>query len=96
MLKEQTSKPVKLVMAGGYDNRVAENREHFHELTTMTTELGLNANDEVTFLKSPSDAEKLRLLKTSHALLYTPSGMTHFKASKKLIQSRRCNACVPL
>ena len=60
-------------MAGGYDHRVVENVEHHDELTSLAGELNLSSGD-VTFLKSPSDGEKLRLLKTSNALLYTPSG----------------------
>ena len=76
-------------MAGGYDNRVAENREHFDELTTLTTELGLNPDDEVTFLKSPSDAEKLRLLKTSNALLYTPSGNCRYRSTGHQLKGNR-------
>lgn len=63
------------MMAGGYDNRVAENRDHHDELVSLANQLKLDFKSaDVTFLKSPSDAEKLRLLKTSNALLYTPSG----------------------
>ena len=60
-------------MAGGFDHRVVENVEHHDELKSLADELKLT-DDDVVFLKSPSDAEKLRLLRTSHALLYTPSG----------------------
>lgn len=80
VLKNQISnhenRSVRLIMAGGYDSRVTENLEHFSELTNLADDLGLSV-DDVTFLKSPSDVEKLRLLKTSFALLYTPSG-EHF------------------
>ena len=41
---------VHLVMAGGYDPRVAENVEHFVELSAVVAELGLG--DHVTFLRS--------------------------------------------
>jgi alpha-1,3/alpha-1,6-mannosyltransferase len=75
-LKSKDLPQLKLVMAGGYDSRVVENVEHFAELETLAQELGLDG-DEVAFRKSPSDAEKLTLLRTSHALLYTPSG-EHF------------------
>ena len=30
-----------LIMAGGYDNRLAENREHYEELVSMIAESGL-------------------------------------------------------
>lgn len=69
-----SSKKVRLVMAGGYDSRVLENAEHHDELTSLAKKLKLNSYD-VTFLKSPSDIEKLRLLKLSNALIYTPSGI---------------------
>lgn len=76
-LKTKVDQPIQLIMAGGYDNRVSENREHFEELTSLAYVLGLDSDYEILFLKSPSDSEKLRLLKTSNALLYTPSG-EHF------------------
>jgi alpha-1,3/alpha-1,6-mannosyltransferase len=39
-----------LVMAGGYDPRVAENVEHFQELSELVRSLGLEQH--VTFLRS--------------------------------------------
>lgn len=65
----------RLVIAGGYDSRVKENEEHFDELQTFARELGLA--ERVTFLKSPSDSEKVWLLKNSSILLYTPAN-EHF------------------
>ncbi|KAM6967661.1 alpha-1,3/1,6-mannosyltransferase ALG2 [Aplochiton taeniatus] len=62
---------VHLVVAGGYDDRVAENVEHYHELKELAAQLGLQ--DCVTFLRSPSDALKVVLLRGSAAVLYTPS-----------------------
>ena len=50
----------RLVMAGGYDSRVAENLEHRTELGRLVDELGVA--DRVTFLESPSDEEKIWLL----------------------------------
>lgn len=32
----------RLVLAGGYDERLAENREYFCELQSLVTELGLD------------------------------------------------------
>ena len=64
-----------LVLAGGFDPRNSENREHFVELEQLVQELGLG--HRVTLLKSPSDSEKVWLLKHSACLLYTPAG-EHF------------------
>lgn len=62
---------VHLVVAGGYDDRVAENVQHYDELKGLAAQLGLQ--DCVTFLRSPSDALKVALLRGSAAVLYTPS-----------------------
>jgi alpha-1,3/alpha-1,6-mannosyltransferase len=61
---------VHLVMAGGYDTRVKENVEHYVELVSHANTLGLT--EKVTFMKSPSDIEKLSLLSHCHCLIYTP------------------------
>jgi alpha-1,3/alpha-1,6-mannosyltransferase len=64
-----------LTVAGGYDTRVAENVEHLEELMELALELGIY--QQMTFLRSPSDAEKLSQLCLSSLLVYTPSG-EHF------------------
>lgn len=61
---------IHLVIAGGYDTRVKENVEHYVELVSHANVLGLTEN--VTFMKSPSDMEKLSLLSQCHCLIYTP------------------------
>lgn len=61
---------IHLVMAGGYDTRVNENVEHYDELVNHANTLGLT--EKVTFMKSPSDVEKISLLKCCHCLIYTP------------------------
>ena len=66
---------LKLIIAGGYDNRVEENVEHFKELVELAEVLGISS--KIEFKKSPSDIEKVALLKTSDCLIYTPSG-EHF------------------
>lgn len=66
---------VHLVVAGGYDERVVENKEHYLELKELTESLKVSEN--VTFVRSFSDQQKLGLLHTCSALLYTPSG-EHF------------------
>ncbi|KAJ3597827.1 hypothetical protein NHX12_001344 [Muraenolepis orangiensis] len=62
---------VHLVVAGGYDERVAENVRHHTELKELADRLGLEGR--VTFLRSPSDGLKVALLRGSAAVLYTPS-----------------------
>lgn len=67
--KEEFSKTF-LIMAGGYDKRVEENVEHHLELVCLASELGITKN--VIFLRSPSDSDKVSLLKHCHLLIYTP------------------------
>lgn len=74
-LSPQESRGLHLVMAGGYDERVVENREHYLELRALAKEMGV-AN-QVTFLRSLSQEEKLALLAGCLALLYTPAN-EHF------------------
>uniref|UniRef100_A0A1A8IJX8 Alpha-1,3/1,6-mannosyltransferase ALG2 n=2 Tax=Nothobranchius TaxID=28779 RepID=A0A1A8IJX8_NOTKU len=62
---------VHLVVAGGYDERVTENVQHYIELKELAEQLHLE--DCVTFLRSPSDSLKVALLRVSTAVLYTPS-----------------------
>ena len=61
---------VHLIMAGGYDDRVTENREHYLELRRLATSMDLD--EHVTFLRSFDDATKRTLLTHSTCLLYTP------------------------
>ncbi|KAM9783045.1 alpha-1,3/1,6-mannosyltransferase ALG2 [Neosynchiropus ocellatus] len=62
---------IHLVVAGGYDDRVPENVQHYTELKALAEQLQLE--DCVTFLRSPSDSMKVALLRESAAVLYTPS-----------------------
>lgn len=64
-----------LVIAGGYDDRVAENVEHYGELVDMAEKLNISAR--VCFLRSINDQLRWVLLKNAEALLYTPPG-EHF------------------
>lgn len=59
------------MVAGGYDDRVIENVQHFAELKELAVQL--HVEDCVTFLRSPSDSMKVALLRGSAAVLYTPS-----------------------
>lgn len=66
---------VHLVIAGGYDNRVAENKLYYNELVSLAKDLEID--NFVTFLKSPLDELKMSLLHQATCLLYTPSN-EHF------------------
>lgn len=66
---------IHLIIAGGYDERVDENRIHFEELNKDVEEL--NLNESVSFLKSPDDESKRMLFHSCTAVLYTPSN-EHF------------------
>lgn len=64
-----------LVVAGGWDPRVAENVEHEKELRALAKELKIT--DKVVFLKSISNDQRLLLLENTKVLLYTPEN-EHF------------------
>lgn len=68
-------KNVRLVLAGGHDPLNVENIEYFKELVDLVNDMELG--DRVTFLKSPSDALKISLLRRCSCLVYTPSN-EHF------------------
>jgi alpha-1,3/alpha-1,6-mannosyltransferase len=83
---------LRLIVAGGYDERVKENREHLLELERLCQKLDLSyktttnyAHDfsqyltdtKVLFLPSITQETKSTILKSSFCLLYTPSN-EHF------------------
>ncbi|KXJ86636.1 UDP-Glycosyltransferase/glycogen phosphorylase [Microdochium bolleyi] len=90
-LQESQRKGVRLVLAGGYDNRVVENVEYHKELVELTESLGLSSmtaktlptamqvpdNVEVLFLLSVPNLLKEMLLGSARLLIYTPSN-EHF------------------
>ncbi|KAF9917028.1 Alpha-1,3-mannosyltransferase-like protein [Lobosporangium transversale] len=91
-LSVSTQQSLRLVIAGGYDTRVTENVEHhlelvnlaekIHGLRTFTlssgqTDTQVPVETQVLFLQSITDAQKLYLLQTARALLYTPTN-EHF------------------
>ena len=71
----ETVQDIHLIIAGGYDERVIENKEYYKELVTLAAELGITKS--ITFLRSVSDEQKRTLLKYSNTLLYTPQN-EHF------------------
>ena len=56
---------------GGYDDRVQENKDYYLELRSLAEKYKLQ--DNVTFLQSFSDTQKVALLQLCNCLLYTPS-----------------------
>lgn len=70
-----SKKTFHLIVAGGYDERVTENVEHFAELQQLVDRLGLTSM--VTLLKSPNDQVKHLLLHSCTAVIYTPEN-EHF------------------
>jgi alpha-1,3/alpha-1,6-mannosyltransferase len=74
-LEESERERVHLILAGGYDERVTENKEYYNELKELVDQSAMN--DKVTFVRSFSDIEKIQLLTMCSVLLYTPSN-EHF------------------
>ena len=74
-LKPGERSQVHLVMVGGYDERVVENKEHYLELRHLAE--SLKVTNKVTFIRSCSDEQKAGLLECCRALIYTPSN-EHF------------------
>lgn len=70
-----SDKKIKLLIAGGYDPLNLENIEYFQELVNLAQDMRLA--DRIIFLKSPSDAVKISLLRHCLCLIYTPSN-EHF------------------
>jgi alpha-1,3/alpha-1,6-mannosyltransferase len=91
LLPPAQRKRAKLILAGGYDNRVAENVAYHAELVSLADELGLksataktlpsalNISDDVQvlFLLSVPNVLKEMLLRSAKLLVYTPSN-EHF------------------
>ena len=61
---------VRLVIAGGYDERLADNRETLRSLQARTRELGLESH--VVFLQSITTQEREALFLRCRVVLYTP------------------------
>lgn len=90
-LSAEEREGTRLILAGGYDPRVAENVEYHQELLeqvesiglkaatvkTVPTALGVPYDVKVIFLLSVSEAFKIVLLQNASLLLYTPKN-EHF------------------
>lgn len=64
-----------LVVAGGFDPRLSECVDYYSELEKLVDDLSLTLN--VTFIKTPSDDEKMLLLALCKVVIYTPQN-EHF------------------
>jgi alpha-1,3/alpha-1,6-mannosyltransferase len=67
--------PLRLVIAGGYDGRLADNRETLRSLQARIRKLGLD--DHVVFLQSVTTQERKDLFTRCRIVLYTPEN-EHF------------------
>ena len=74
-ISPEENKNLHLVLAGGYDPQLPENREVYKELKTLVNKEGLE--HKVTFMPSFSDDDKVALLTKCLAVVYTPSN-EHF------------------
>eukprot|EP01029_Cantina_marsupialis_P028203 TRINITY_DN775854_c0_g1_i1.p1 TRINITY_DN775854_c0_g1~~TRINITY_DN775854_c0_g1_i1.p1 ORF type:complete len:484 (-),score=110.10 TRINITY_DN775854_c0_g1_i1:113-1471(-) len=88
-LSEEEFSGVRLVVAGGYDERVRENVEHHLELQQWAEGLGLK--NHVVFIRSFSDADKQYLLRNATAVIYTPAN-EHFG----IVPIECMEACAPV
>jgi alpha-1,3/alpha-1,6-mannosyltransferase len=75
LLREHVSSAVfahlQFVIAGGYDARFAEHRQTFLALQALARQLGLE--QQVRFIRSCTEAERLALLAHCRCVVYTPS-----------------------
>lgn len=60
-----------ITSSGGYDQRLAENREHLQELKTLAEEEGVA--EQVIFVPSCSTSQRNALLAACICVLYTPT-----------------------
>lgn len=66
---------LRLILAGGYDPRVAENVEYKQELEELAS--GLGVKDQVVFKPSFSGEERSAMLEKGLCIVYTPAN-EHF------------------
>jgi alpha-1,3/alpha-1,6-mannosyltransferase len=66
---------LRLVIAGGYDDRRQENRETFRDLQALVQQRRLA--EHVVFLRSCTESERLALLALCRCVIYTPAN-EHF------------------
>lgn len=75
LVEREPSRNFSLVVAGGYDERLAENVTYFKELQRLVQNRGLQG--KVSMLRNISEDERDHLLESAFVVLYTPSN-EHF------------------
>lgn len=75
LVSQKSFNNVHMVLAGGYDPQLPENKEVVDELQEIVDREGLSGH--VTFFKSCTEDEKAALLLESLAVVYTPAN-EHF------------------
>lgn len=97
-MDEKDRKDLRLVIAGGYDERVHENVEHLEELRAHAKKSGVE--DVVKFYTKVPDVERNWLLWNSRVVLYTPEnehfGIVPLEAGVALRPVIACNSGGPL
>lgn len=74
--KMRCAKQVFLFVAGGYDERLTECVDYYSELADLVSS-NKYLEEQVMFIRSPDENEKLMLLRTCDAVIYTPEN-EHF------------------
>ena len=73
--KQENPRPIDLMIVGGYDERLEDCVLYYEELVQQAKKFGLD--EFITFIRSPRDDEKLKLLASCDAVIYTPKN-EHF------------------
>ena len=66
---------VHVIIAGGYDDNLLENKEYYEELVDLAKKVGIS--EDISFMKSPDDETKRALIHACRAVIYTPEN-EHF------------------
>ncbi|CAN8071114.1 unnamed protein product [Agarophyton chilense] len=97
-LRSECNADVELVIAGGYDSRLAENVQYYKQLEQLVHCHGLQ--NRVRMLKNVTDEQRRSLLRNSLAVLYTPAnehfGIVPLEAMSEAIPIIAVNSGGPL
>ncbi|GAB1218719.1 hypothetical protein ENUP19_0003G0004 [Entamoeba nuttalli] len=98
LLEDDLKNNVRIIIAGGYDLRVKENKDVYNELEQLSHQLHIE--DHVSLLKNFSNEEREYLFKKATAVLYTPQfehfGIVPLEAMIKGVPVIACNNGGPL